>query len=51
MIDGKAVIAITSDKLVVGFCYIESWGVDKNYVANSGLIVAPEFRGLGLAKK
>ena len=51
MIDGKAVIAITSDKLVAGFCYIESWGVDKNYVANSGLIVAPEFRGLGLAKK
>jgi len=49
--DGKAVIALTSDKLVAGFCYIESWGADKDYVANSGLIVAPGFRGLGLAKK
>ena len=28
--DGKAVIALTSDKLVVGFCYIESWGADKD---------------------
>lgn len=49
--DGKAVIALTSDKLVAGFCYIESWGADKDYVANSGLIVAPGFRGLGLANK
>jgi len=49
--DGKAVIALTSEKLVAGFCYIESWGAGKNYVANSGLIVAPGFRGLGLAKK
>jgi len=51
MKDGKAVIALTSDKLIAGFCYIESWGIEKNYVANSGLIVAPGFRGLGLAKK
>lgn len=51
MKDGKSVIALTSDKLVAGFCYIESWGTGKNYVANSGLIVAPGFRGLGLAKK
>lgn len=51
MKDGKAVIALTSDKVVAGFCYIESWGIAKNFVANSGLIVAPEFRGLGLAKK
>jgi hypothetical protein len=49
--DGKAVIALTSDKLVAGFCYIESWGASKNFVANSGLIVTPEFRGFGLAKK
>jgi GNAT superfamily N-acetyltransferase len=33
-----------------GFCYIEVWGHGK-YVAHSGLIVAPKFRGKGLAKK
>jgi hypothetical protein len=32
------------------FCYIEKWGHGK-YVAHSGLIVAPKFRGKGLAKK
>lgn len=51
MKDDKAVIALTGDCLVAGFCYIESWGAGKNFVANSGLIVAPAFRGLGLAKK
>ena len=30
--------------------YIESWG-NKQYVATSGLIVHPDFRGLGLAKR
>ena len=30
MKDGKAVIALTSDRLVAGFCYIESWGTEKN---------------------
>ncbi|MGB0255185.1 MAG: GNAT family N-acetyltransferase, partial [Flavobacteriaceae bacterium] len=33
-----------------GFCYIEAWGHEK-YVAHSGLIVAPEYRGIGLAKQ
>lgn len=33
-----------------GFSYIESWG-GKSFVANSGLIVAHEFRGMGIAKK
>lgn len=33
-----------------GFSYIESWG-GKSFVANSGLIVAHEFRGLGVAKR
>ncbi len=47
---GKAIIALVNSKLG-GFCYIESWGKDKNYVANSGLIVSPEFRELGLGKK
>ncbi|MFA6812716.1 MAG: GNAT family N-acetyltransferase, partial [Bacteroidaceae bacterium] len=33
-----------------GFTYIESWG-NKQYVATSGLIVHPQYRGLGLAKR
>ncbi|MEP2446808.1 MAG: GNAT family N-acetyltransferase [Balneola sp.] len=45
----NAVIALDEDKLV-GFCYIEIWE-SKKYVANSGLIVHPDYRGLGLAKK
>ncbi len=45
----KAVIAI-SEKRVIGFCYIESWE-NKKFAANSGLIVNPRFRSLGLAKK
>ena len=46
--EGKAVVAISSEGIWAGFCYIESWGHNK-YVANSGLIVSPEFRGIGLA--
>ena len=46
---GNAVIATNYNKFA-GFCYIEVWGEGK-YVAHSGLIVAPEYRGLGLAKK
>lgn len=45
----KAVIAVTTDANWVGFCYIEAWGHD-SFVANSGLIVAPEFRNSGIAK-
>ncbi|MDR0413583.1 MAG: GNAT family N-acetyltransferase [Dysgonamonadaceae bacterium] len=48
MKEGKAIIALAGDTFA-GFCYIESWG-NKQYVANSGLIVADEFRGRGLAK-
>lgn len=47
--EGKAVIALADDRLA-GFCYIESWEHGK-YVANSGLIVAPDFRKMGLAKR
>jgi len=47
--EGKAVIAITHDGKWVGFCYIETWSHGE-YVANSGLIVAPEFRKSGVAK-
>ncbi|MDP3567378.1 GNAT family N-acetyltransferase [Sediminibacterium sp.] len=49
MLDGKAIIAFSPDKQWAGFCYIETWS-HGNYVANSGLIVAPEFRKSGLAK-
>ena len=48
--EGKAVIAHTPLGKWVGFCYIEAWGHDK-FVANSGLIVSPEFRKSGVAKK
>lgn len=50
MEEGKAVIALTSSGSWAGFCYIEAWGHGK-FVANSGLIVAPEFRQFGLARK
>lgn len=46
---GNAVIAL-SDGSAVGFCYIESWE-NKQYVVNSGLVVHPDFRNTGLAKK
>ena len=49
MLEGKAVIAFSKDGIWAGFCYIETWSHGQ-YVANSGLIVAPEFRKSGLAK-
>jgi hypothetical protein len=48
MQEGKSVIALTTDGVWVGFCYIEAWQHEK-YVANSGLIVAPAFRKSGVA--
>ena len=51
MREGKAVIALAGDeKEFAGFCYIESWG-NKQYVANSGLIVVDKYRRRGLAKR
>ena len=50
MEEGKAVIAVMPDGKWVGFCYIEVWGHEQ-FVANSGLIVSPEFRKSGTAKK
>jgi hypothetical protein len=47
--EGKAVIAVTGEGEWVGFCYIETWSHGE-YVANSGLIVAPAFRKSGIAK-
>lgn len=46
---GKAVVALEGEKLV-GFSYIESWG-HGDYVATSGLIVDPDYRNLGLARR
>ncbi len=49
MLEGKAVIAFHKDGTWAGFCYIETWS-HGDFVANSGLIVAPQFRKAGLAK-
>lgn len=47
--NGEAVIAFASDGRWAGFSFISSWD-NGQYVSNSGLIVAPEFRHTGLAK-
>lgn len=47
---GKSVIAVSDNDEFAGFSYIESWG-GKTYVANSGLIVAHKFRGMGISKR
>lgn len=47
---GEAIIAFASDGRWAGFSFISSWD-DGRFVSNSGLIVAPEFRHTGLAKK
>jgi hypothetical protein len=47
--NGNAIIALDGDKFA-GFCYIEVWG-NKGFVANSGLIVHPDYRNQGLAKE
>lgn len=49
MTEGKAVVALEGDRLV-GFSYIETWQHNR-FVANSGLVVDPEFRKTGLARK
>ncbi|GJM63878.1 GNAT family N-acetyltransferase [Persicobacter diffluens] len=46
---GRAVLALDGDKLA-GFSYIEVWGHER-FVANSGLIVLPDYRKYGLGKK
>lgn len=50
MLEEKAVIAVTKTGQWVGFCYIEAWQHGE-FVANSGLIVSPEYRKSGIAKK
>ena len=50
MKEGKAVIALDTDGRFAGFSYIETWG-NKSYVTTSGLIVHPDFLGMGIAKR
>ena len=49
-IENKDAVIALDNGIFAGFCYIESWQ-DSNYVAHSGLIVHPDYRNLGLAKK
>ena len=49
MAEGKAVIAVSGER-VAGFCYIETWDHGR-YAVNSGLIVSPDFRKRGLARR
>ena len=50
MCEGKAVIALDDENRFAGFSYIESWSHDC-FVANSGLIVKPQYRKSGLARQ
>lgn len=45
---GKAVVAITATGEWAGFAYVETWEGGA-FVSNSGLIVRPDLRGLGIA--
>ena len=49
IMEAKAVIALYGERFA-GFSYIETWE-HKRYVTTPGLIVHPDFRGLGLSKK
>ena len=49
MQEGKAIIALDDEGQFIGFCYVETWEHGK-FVANSGLIVKPEWRKYGIAK-
>jgi GNAT superfamily N-acetyltransferase len=50
MLEGKAIVATTQAGEFIGFCYLETWG-HGNFVANSGLIVHPDHRKSGIAKR
>ena len=49
MKEGRGGGALAGNRFA-GFSYIETWG-NKQYVTTSGLIVHPDFRGLGVAKR
>lgn len=48
ILEGNSIIATDENGTWAGFCYIETW-TNGEYVANSGLIVSPQFRNVGLA--
>ncbi|MFW7380639.1 MAG: GNAT family N-acetyltransferase [Oligoflexus sp.] len=51
MENGDAFVALEASTLnIAGFCYIEKWS-HGNYIANSGLIIFPEYRQFGLARR
>ena len=47
---GKAIVAVTENGEWAGFSYIETWDNGK-FVSNSGLIVSPKHRNLGVASQ
>ena len=49
MKESKAVLALCGDRFA-GFSYIETWG-NKHYVTTSGLIVHPDYLGMGGARR
>ncbi len=49
MRESKAVLALHGDRFA-GFSYIETWE-NKHFVTTSGLIVHPDYQGLGIAKR
>lgn len=49
MLEHKAVVALCNGEFA-GFSYIECWS-NKEFVANSGLIVADKYRGIGLSRR
>ncbi|MBL0740007.1 GNAT family N-acetyltransferase [Chryseolinea lacunae] len=50
MLAGNALVALHTDGRWAGFCYMNTFD-NGAFVSNSGLIVAPDFRDHGLAKK
>lgn len=52
MREGRGVIALDEQGNWAGFSYLQGWGENnKEFVSNSGLIVSPDARGAGLAKR
>ena len=49
MKESKAVLALCGYRFA-GFSYIETWG-NKHYVTTSGLIVHPDYLGMGVARR
>ena len=43
-------LPISENEIWAGFCYIETW-TNGDYASNSGLIVSPRYRNIGLASR